>query len=86
MTWAKGDLLLDLAGVEPSQDGLVNGQPALGSPLTWTTNDTQVNLYFDQNTYGEDYFAADFDMDCSQTEDGWFEFYALQTDGSKLSV
>ena len=31
------------------------------------------------SSWGDHYWMVDFDMDCSQTEDGWFEVKAFLT-------
>ncbi|CAL4159318.1 unnamed protein product, partial [Meganyctiphanes norvegica] len=71
--WRVGDEHLDWFGVEESQ-GTFNGVPASGTPMAWTTNNPSSPGYQELNVYGEDYWMLDFDMDCSITDDGWFEF------------
>nr|XP_054764856.1 alpha-amylase A-like [Lytechinus pictus] len=71
-----GDDYLDWYGCESDQ-----GYGAVGSPMVWTTNNPnngntvtdQGVGYFDLNQWGDHYWMLDVDMDCSQTEGGWFE-------------
>lgn len=71
-----GDDYLDWYGSESDQSS-----EAPGSPLVWTTNnanhgstvDQQGYGYFPLNQWGDHYWMLDVDMDCSKTEDGWFE-------------
>ncbi|XP_066266345.1 alpha-amylase 1-like [Branchiostoma lanceolatum] len=61
------------------------GDGAHGSALVWTTNDANYNAtvstdgygYTPLNQWGPDYWMLDVDMDCSRTENGWFEVKAL---------
>ncbi|XP_054773707.2 alpha-amylase A-like [Lytechinus pictus] len=72
----QGDDYLDWYGSESDQTFQANG-----SPLVWTTNnmghganvDTEGYGYFDLNQWGDHYWMLDVDMDCSKTENGWFE-------------
>ena len=41
--------------------------------MEWTTNDPSNPSYQELNVYGDHYWMVDMDMDCDQTEDGWFE-------------
>ncbi|CAG0902207.1 unnamed protein product [Darwinula stevensoni] len=79
-SWREGDTKLDWYGVQTGQ-GTFNGQPADGSPLAWTSHLTASPGYQPLNTYGEHYWMLDMDMDCSETEEGWFEVKAYVTNG-----
>ncbi|KAH9519305.1 hypothetical protein Btru_075219 [Bulinus truncatus] len=70
--WGVGDNYLDWLAVETGQ-GLWNGITASGSPAIWTTNNPDSELFNVLNTYGDHYWVIDFDMDCSKTENGFFE-------------
>lgn len=77
-SWSAGDTKLDWYGAQPGQ-GSYMGQPASGTPLAWTTN-VQTNAgYQALNKWGDHYWMLDVDMDCSQTEGGWFEVKAFLT-------
>ncbi|CAG0900963.1 unnamed protein product [Darwinula stevensoni] len=71
-SWREGDTKLDWYG-EQSGQGSFNGQPVEGTPLAWTSNLQDDPGYQPLNTYGEHYWMVDMDMDCSETEQGWFE-------------
>eukprot|EP00057_Strongylocentrotus_purpuratus_P032310 XP_787209.3 PREDICTED: alpha-amylase [Strongylocentrotus purpuratus] len=72
----QGDDYLDWYGSENDQTW-----ESPGTPLVWTTNnagngatvDRQGYGYFSLNTWGDHYWMLDVDMDCSETENGWFE-------------
>lgn len=78
--WREGDNSLDWNGAEKSQGSYMN-QPAQGTPLAWTTNSPSSPSYQSLNTWGDHYWMVDLDMDCSQTEQGWFEFKTLILNG-----
>ncbi|XP_071503489.1 alpha-amylase A-like [Diadema antillarum] len=75
-TLRQGDDYLDWYGSESDQTN-----DATGTPLVWTTNnpshgsscDNEGYGYSPMNQWGDHYWMLDVDMDCSQTEDGWFE-------------
>lgn len=75
-----GDTRLDWLGSEAEQ-GNYQGQPAEGTPLAWTSNSQSSPGYQALNTWGEHYWMVDVDMDCSQSEQGWFEVKAFLTNG-----
>ncbi|XP_069188090.1 alpha-amylase [Procambarus clarkii] len=80
--WRVGDTKLDWYGAQASQ-GSYQGQTAFGSPLAWTTNVPGNAGYQELNTFGEHYWMIDMEMDCDQTENGWFELKAfLSNDGA----
>ncbi|XP_078615346.1 alpha-amylase-like [Branchiostoma floridae x Branchiostoma japonicum] len=76
----EGDNYLDWYGVECGQ-----GLDIQGSPLVWTTNNSnsaatvssQGYGYTPLNQWGDHYWMLDVDMDCSRTENGWFEVRAM---------
>ncbi|CAH1799689.1 unnamed protein product [Owenia fusiformis] len=70
--WGRGDNFLDWYGVESTQ-GMYSGEAASGTPCAWTTNDVTHDGHQPLNVYGEHYWMTDLNMDCSETEDGWFE-------------
>jgi alpha-amylase len=70
--WAQGDHCLDWYGPEPDQ-GTYDGQPSIGSPMAYTTNDKADPAYNPLNTFGAGYWLIDMKMDCSKTLNGWFE-------------
>nr|QJE50400.1 alpha amylase-related protein [Diaphanosoma celebensis] len=76
--WSVGDSKLDWYGAQPGQ-GSYMGQAASGTPLAWTTNAPSNAGYQALNKWGEHYWMLDVDMDCSQTESGWFEVKAFVT-------
>jgi len=75
--WRVGDTKLDWYGAESGQ-GLYEGQQAEGTPLAWTTDDPGNPGFQPENDYGENYWMVDVDMDCDETENGWFELKGLQ--------
>ncbi|KAK7085956.1 hypothetical protein SK128_005871 [Halocaridina rubra] len=77
-SWSVGDTRLDWMGAESGQ-GTYSGQPASGTPLAWTSNQPGNPGYQDLNEWGDHYWMVDADMDCSQTEEGWFEVKAFVT-------
>ncbi|KAK7462553.1 hypothetical protein BaRGS_00038409 [Batillaria attramentaria] len=70
--WSQGDRFLDWYGPEEGQ-GNFNGHQAQGTPATWTTNDQSRDGYHPGNEFGDNYWLLDMDMDCSKTENGYFE-------------
>lgn len=86
--WKWGDNYLDWYGAENDQ-GSDNGDFAQGTPSVWTTNETAYFAsveydgfgYADLNVWGDHYWMADILMDCSKTEDGWFELKAFLKGG-----
>ncbi|XP_047486576.1 alpha-amylase-like [Penaeus chinensis] len=76
--WRQGDNRLDWMGAEQGQ-GSYNGQAASGTPLAWTSSNPGSPGYQELNTFGDHYWMVDMDMDCSQTEEGWFELKAFLT-------
>ncbi|KAH9519299.1 Alpha-amylase A type-1/2 [Bulinus truncatus] len=78
--WSEGDNFLDWSGPEPGQ-GSYQGRAAEGSPAFWSTNDKTNAGYSDLNTYGPHYWIIDLEMDCSRTEDSFFEFKAIVNGG-----
>ncbi|KAA0192642.1 hypothetical protein HAZT_HAZT001198 [Hyalella azteca] len=74
--WSEGDTKLDWFGAEAGQ-GTYGGQAASGTPLAWTSSNPSNPGYQPLNKYGDHYWMLDVDMDCSQTEQGWFELKAF---------
>lgn len=82
--WKSGDDYLDWYGPEDDQEA-----DADGTPMVWTTNDPGYSAivdndgygYSDMNKWGEHYWLVDVNMDCSKTEDGWFELKAFLKGG-----
>ncbi|PIO75701.1 hypothetical protein TELCIR_02238 [Teladorsagia circumcincta] len=49
--------------------------PPEGTPMVYTVNDDPAALeYQPYNNYGVGYWMVQLLMDCTQTQDGWFEF------------
>ncbi|KHJ90847.1 alpha amylase, catalytic domain protein [Oesophagostomum dentatum] len=71
--WSYKDNYLDFEGAEFWQ-GRHNGGRAFGTPLCWSTNDPSDISYQKYNKYGPGFWLVELMMDCSKTEDGWFEF------------
>ncbi|KHJ95618.1 hypothetical protein OESDEN_04434 [Oesophagostomum dentatum] len=80
--WSPGDNYLDFAGPERNQ-GRFNNQPASGTPLVWSTNDPFALGYQKYNKYGKGFWLVELEMDCSRTENGWFELKASSEGFSK---
>lgn len=78
--WKVGDNYLDWYGAENGQ-GSFGGTAASGTPMVWTTNNETYSAtvsedgfgYSELNEWGDHYWMVDVNMDCSQTENGWFE-------------
>ncbi|KAL1239153.1 Pancreatic alpha-amylase 2a5 [Trichinella pseudospiralis] len=58
----------------------------MGSPLIWTTDDKHSNAYNIYNRYGAHYWMLDVMMDCSKTENDWFEFKIVKQDGEAEKI
>ncbi|XP_064105510.1 alpha-amylase-like [Macrobrachium nipponense] len=80
-SWRVGDTKLDWFGAQPGQ-GTYSGQGAEGSPLAWTTNTPGAAGYQELNTFGEHYWMLDVQMNCEETEGGWFELKGYLTNGA----
>jgi len=86
--WKVGDTHLDWYGSEATQSN-----ESEGSAMDWTTNDWPSDWgatpYYDVVGYGEDpensfgmhFWKLDVLMDCSKTENGWFEVKSYITGG-----
>nr|APU94147.1 alpha-amylase [Sinonovacula constricta] len=73
--WRVNDNFLDWYGAEAGQ-GNYQGAMAQGTPAVWTTN-RPGGGHNDLNKYGDHYWLVDSDMDCSRTDNGWFEIKAV---------
>jgi len=71
-----GDMKLDFYGAEFHQ-GTYNGVEAAGTPMFASTEDDDSPSHNKFNTYGDNYWVVDMEMDCEQTENGWFEVRAV---------
>eukprot|EP00095_Tigriopus_kingsejongensis_P004644 maker-scaffold29_size597861-snap-gene-1.15 protein:Tk04644 transcript:maker-scaffold29_size597861-snap-gene-1.15-mRNA-1 annotation:"alpha-amylase 1" len=80
--WMEGDTKLDWDGPQADQ-GLFDEYEAFGTPGAWTTDDATDDFYYELNTFGPHHWIIDLNMDCSQTEDGWFEFNTVYTIGGE---
>ena len=86
--WKKGDNYLDWYGAESGQ-GSFSGTAPAGTPLVWTTNDSNYPYtvakdgfgYTPLNKWGEHYWMVDFNLDCDEAESGWFEVKAYLMNG-----
>ncbi|XP_046656473.1 uncharacterized protein LOC124349713 isoform X3 [Daphnia pulicaria] len=76
--WRVGDTKLDWFGAQAGQ-GTYMGSPAFGTPLVWTTNNPAKPEYQPLNKWGDANHMVDFNMDCSETENGWFDVKAYLT-------
>jgi alpha-amylase len=74
--WKEGDSKLDWYGMEEGQ-GTWQGMFPEGTPAVWTTTDNTHPGYQPDNEWGEHNWKIEFDMDCDETEDGWFELKGL---------
>ncbi|XP_055893860.1 alpha-amylase-like [Biomphalaria glabrata] len=74
--WSVGDNFLDWGGPEPGQGSYQGRQPE-GTPAYWSTNDHSNSGYSTLNNYGNHYWIVDVEMDCSKTENGFFEVKAV---------
>ncbi len=91
--WKAEDRYLDWYGSEPEQLAA-----AAGTPMDWTTNQwpaewgPRVTVVADGfgetslNTWGHHYWMLDAEMDCSQTEGGWFEVKSYISNGPGWEV
>lgn len=70
--YKNGDMKLDFYGAEYNQ-ARFHGVEADGTAMQWTTNDQDSQLYNSFNGYGDNYWLLDTEMDCEQTDNGWFE-------------
>ena len=48
-----------------------------------TTSDPTNDFYYELNTWGDHYWFLVMDMDCGQTQDGWFEFNTIYSIGGE---
>jgi len=78
--YRNGDMKLDFYGAESNQ-AQFHGTEASGTAMQWTTNDQGNQLYHSFNRQGSDYWVVDMQMDCEQTERGWFELKAFLRGG-----
>lgn len=80
--WSEGVSHLSWHGPEATQ-GTYNNWPALGIPAAWTSNDPANALFHSDNLFGDHYWLVDMNLDCDQTENGWFEFKTIFSLGGK---
>lgn len=80
-SWMVGDTQLDWDGPEAGQ-GTFMGYDAMGTAAAWTTDDPTEEFFYELNPgLGPNYWIVDFEVDCSQTQDGWFEFNTIYSIG-----
>ena len=48
-----------------------------------TTSDPTNDFYYELNTWGDHYWFLVMDMDCDQTQEGWFEFNTIYSIGGE---
>ena len=48
-----------------------------------TTSDPTNDFYYELNTWGDHYWFLVMDMDCAQTQEGWFEFNTIYSIGGE---
>merc|ERR1712004_438290 len=61
----------------------------IGTPAAWTTNVVGKPAYYSLNVWGPHHWVVLVDMDCSQTQDGWFEFttvYSLGGEDGEVAI
>uniref|UniRef100_A0AC35U1S7 Alpha-amylase n=1 Tax=Rhabditophanes sp. KR3021 TaxID=114890 RepID=A0AC35U1S7_9BILA len=80
LSWHQNDLYLDWQGPELSQ-GTHDGIIASGTPLIYTTNDQTKPEYQPLNKYGPNYWMVEVFMDCTKTQNNWFELKAYEDNG-----
>ncbi|KIH49182.1 hypothetical protein ANCDUO_20744 [Ancylostoma duodenale] len=76
LSWSQGDHYLDFEGAEANQasySGTLDGQIPFGTPLAYSTNNTSDYEYQSYNKYGVGYWLVQLLVDCSKTDQGWFE-------------
>ena len=86
--WLVGDDHLDWDGAEPGQGTHAQEEggesyEAMGTPGAWTTDDPTNDYYYALNNWGDHYWFIVMDMDCSQTQGGWFEFNTIYSIGGE---
>ncbi len=77
--WGEGVKTLDITPNE-GQTTELYGMKALGLPLRWTSDNEENELYDEFNDRGDHVWIVDMEMDCSQTEDGWFAYKVIMVD------
>ena len=55
----------------------------MGTPGAWTTNDPTDDFYYSLNSFGPHHWFIVMDMDCDQTQGGWFEFNTVYSIGGE---
>ncbi|KAK6757096.1 hypothetical protein RB195_015117 [Necator americanus] len=78
LSWSQGDEFLDFEGPEEEQ-GTYNGRAASGTPLAYSTNNPSEFEYNQHNKYGPSYWLVELFVDCSKTDQGWFELKGYLT-------
>lgn len=83
--WSAGDDTLEWGGAQAGQ-GTFNGVAAGGTPLAWSTNDANNAAHNPYNTFGEHYWIAELDVDCSGMEgqNGWFSLKVFMNGPGKV--
>jgi len=80
-SWSQNDNYFDFEGAEFTQ-GTRDGNPAVGTPLAYSTNDPNADEYQPLNNYGPGYWMVQVKMDCSKTSNGWFELKGFESPGA----
>ena len=57
-----------------------------GTPAAWTTNVVGKPAYYSLNVWGPHHWVVLVDMDCSLTQDGWFEFTTVYSLGGSRFI
>nr|CAH0104526.1 unnamed protein product [Daphnia galeata] len=73
--WRNGDTKLEWFGTQAGL-GTYLGSSAFGTPLAWTKSNSTLPEYQKLTKWGDYHHMVDFDMDCSETEGGWFDVKA----------
>ncbi|KAH7729210.1 Protein C50B6.7 [Aphelenchoides avenae] len=78
--WSQSDRFLDFEGAEFTQ-GTHDGTSAQGTPTVYSTNDAKAPEYQPTNRYGPGYWLVELMVDCSKTQNGWFELKGFENEG-----
>ncbi|KRX55809.1 Alpha-amylase [Trichinella sp. T9] len=82
LQWSLPSSKIALKEKKPTVENLFK----MGSPLIWTTDNKRSNAYNIYNRYGAHYWMLDVMMDCSKTENDWFEFHIVKQDGEMEKI
>lgn len=81
--WSNGDTKLDWNGAQTEQ-GKFNNWNAMGTPAAWTTDEKNSDFYYGlTDGLGSHQWVMNCEMDCSQTDNGFFEFSVIYSHGGE---